>query len=136
MRLFSLLLLSAALLVSVNIPAASEAKQEEKKKAPPLYYKLSPSLIANVHGKASYVRCNVQLMTRDEEHLEKITHHTPALRHELLLLLGDQDGQKLKAPKGKEKLRKAALKGVRKTMESITGDPMVEDLYFTSYFVQ
>ena len=134
MRLFSLLLLSAALLVSVNIPAASETKGEEK--ASPLYYKLSPSLIANVHGKASYVRCNVQLMTRDEEHLEKITHHTPALRHELLLLLGDQDGQKLKAPKGKEKLRKAALKGVRKTMKSITGDPMVEDLYFTSYFVQ
>jgi flagellar FliL protein len=134
MRLFSLLLLSAALLVSVNIAAASETKGEEK--APPLYYKLSPSLIANVHGKASYVRCNVQLMTRDEEHLEKITHHTPALRHELLLLLGDQDGQKLKATKGKEKLRKAALRGVRKTMKSITGDPMVEDLYFTSYFVQ
>ena len=135
MRLFSLLLLSAALLVSVSVPAASEAK-EEKRKAPPLYYKLSPSLIANVHGKASYVRCSVQLMTRDEDHLERITHHTPALRHELLLLLGDQDGQKLKAPKGKEKLRKAALKGVRKTMKSITGDPMVEDLYFTSYFVQ
>jgi len=133
MRLLSLLLLSAALLVSGSSPAAEE---QEVEKALPLYYKLSPSLIANVHGRASYVRANIQLMTRDEEHLDKITHHTPALRNELLLLLGDQDGQKLKGPKGKEKLRKAALKGVRKTMKSITGDPMVEDLYFTSYFVQ
>jgi len=133
MRLLSLLFLSAALLVSGSSPAAEE---QEVEKALPLYYKLSPSLIANVHGRANYVRANIQLMTRDEAHLDKITHHTPALRNELLLLLGDQDGQKLKGPKGKEKLRKAALKGVRKTMKSITGDPMVEDLYFTSYFVQ
>ncbi len=133
MRLVSLLFLSVALMASGSVPSA-EGKEE--KKASPLYYKLSPSLIANVHGKSSYVRCNIQLMTRNEEHLEKITHHTPALRNELLLLLGDQDGQKLKGSKGKEKLRKAALKGVRKTMASITGDPMVEDLYFTSYFVQ
>ena len=133
MRLFSLLFLSAALVASTSVTTA-EGKDE--KKASPLYYKLSPSLIANVNGKADYVRCNIQLMTRDEEHLEKITLHTPALRNELLLLFGDQDGQKLKGPKGKEKLRKAALKGVRKTMASITGNPMVEDLYFTSYFVQ
>ena len=36
----------------------------------------------------------------------------------------------------KEKLRKVALKAVRATLKELTGSNQVEDLYFTSFYVQ
>ncbi len=128
-RLFLLVLL-------LTSPMGLLAGEDEAEKKQIEYFKLSPSLIVNVQGKAKYIRCDVQLMTRDSDALEAIKLHAPALRHELLLLLGDQQGAELKDPKGKEKLRKAALKAVQKVMEKMTGDEAVEDLFFTSYFVQ
>ena len=123
------------LLFSTAVLAAEKA-EETASKAPALYHKISPSLVANVQGKARYIRCDVQLMTRDEDYLDEISLHTPAIRHELLLLLSDQKGKELKNPKGKEKLRKVALKAVRATLKELTGSNQVEDLYFTSFYVQ
>jgi flagellar FliL protein len=132
MRLYSLLVLIFSLLLSGSIFA--EEEQEEKKKAS--YFSLKPSLIANVQGKARYVRCDVQLMTMDEASLADIQLHAPALRHELLLLLGDQKGEDLKALAGREKLRTQALEAVGKVMEAQTGKKSIEGLFFTSFFVQ
>ncbi|MCP3868143.1 MAG: flagellar basal body protein FliL [Gammaproteobacteria bacterium] len=132
MRPLMLLSLIITLSISITVSAANSSGQGNSA----LYYSLSPSLITNVMGKANYMRCDVQLMTKDETFLEEIQRHNPALRHELLLLLGDQDGQELKAVEGKEMVRKAALIGVQGIMKSITGHKMIDDLYFTSYFVQ
>jgi len=128
-------LLLICLLFSSSLIAAEEVEKSEQK-APALYHKISPSLVANVQGRARYVRCDVQLMTRVEEYLDEITLHTPAIRHELLLLLSDQKSKELKSPKGKEQLRKSALKAVRATLKDLTGKTEVDDLFFTSFYVQ
>ncbi|MCP4288490.1 MAG: flagellar basal body protein FliL, partial [Gammaproteobacteria bacterium] len=60
----------------------------------------------------------------------------PALRHELFLLISEQEGSKLKEPKGKESFRKIALEALRKVMLDQTGNEAIDDLYFTSFFVQ
>ena len=133
MRLYPLLLSLALLLTSAaQIMAASEEEQALS----PLYYELAPSLVANVQQGARYARADIQLMTRAPEALDEIVRDAPAIRHELPLLLGEQEGSLLKTPRGKEKLRKRALKAARSVMEGLTGDPLVEDLYFTSFFVQ
>ncbi|TVT56304.1 MAG: flagellar basal body protein FliL, partial [Sedimenticola thiotaurini] len=54
----------------------------------------------------------------------------------LLLLFSDQQGQDIKDTKGKEKLRKDALKALQGVMKQIVDDESIEDLYFTSYFVE
>jgi len=118
------------------LSAAEDDATEKTEKAQVEYLKLAPSLVTNVQGGAKYVRCDVQLMTRDPESLEQLKLHTPAIRHELLLLLSDQQGKQLKQPKGKEKLRKQALAAVQKVMQGLTGKPMADDLFFTSFFVQ
>ncbi len=100
------------------------------------YYQLSPSIVVNVKGRAKYIRCDVQLMTRNGTNLPAISLHAPALRHELLLLLSDQDGAKIRTTKGKEKLRRKALKALRGVMKSLAGDEMIDDLFFTTYLVQ
>ena len=129
--------LVTALLLLLLLPLACPAAEDgEQEKVQVEYLKLSPSLVVNVQGGARYVRCDVQLMTRDPDALESLKLHTPAIRHELLLLLSDQQGAELKQPKGKEKLRKQALKAVQGVMKELTGSPSVDDLFFTSFFVQ
>ena len=127
------LILLLLLLPAIAWPAEDEGEQE---KVQVEYLKLSPSLVVNVQQGARYVRCDVQLMTRKPEALQQMKLHAPAIRHELLLLLSDQKGSDLKQPKGKEKLRKQALKAVQKVLEKQTGKPLVDDLFFTSFFVQ
>jgi flagellar FliL protein len=130
MRLFSLLVLTCSVLYS----GFAIAEDEEKKKA--AYFSITPSLIANVQGKARYARCDIQLMVDDEEALPEVKLHASAIRHELLLLLGDQKGADLKDPKGKERFRQTALTAVGKVVKAQTGKNSIKDLFFTSFFVQ
>ncbi len=135
MRLTTLIIFLFCLFLSqAGFTADEEAEDKEKK--PVAYHSLSPSLITNVQGSAKYIRCDVQLMTRNSDNIPEIELHAPAIRHDLLLLLSEQQGDELKQPKGKEQLRKAALKAIRARMEELSGDERVDDLYFTSYFVQ
>ena len=131
MRLFSLLILTWSVLYSSLTIAEDEG---EKKQA--VYFSLSPSLIANVNGNARYARCDIQLLVADEESLPDVRLHSPAIRHELLLLLGDQDGAALQDPKGKERFRQSALSAVGSVIKKQTGKNSIKDLFFTSFFVQ
>ncbi len=131
MRLFSLLILTW----SVLFPGFAIAEEDGEKK-PAVYFSISPSLIANVQGKARYARCDIQLMLENEEAVPEIKLHAPAIRHELLLLLGDQNGADLQDPKGKERFRQAALSAVGSVIKKQTGKNSIKDLFFTSFFVQ
>lgn len=137
MRTSSLSLLVIVLLLMPALPAlsAEESEATEGKKSF-LYHELKPSIVANMQKGAKYLRTDIQLMTREEESLGEIERHAPALRHELFLLLSDQEGSQLKAPKGKERFRGNALKALQNVMLKITGQEMIEELYFRSFFVQ
>jgi len=108
----------------------------EEKMAQAAYYELSPSIVVNVKGRARYMRCDVQLMTRDQARLQDIVLHAPALRHELLLLFSDQKGDSIKSSKGKEQLRKKALEALQGVMKQFVEAKSIDDLFFTSYFVE
>ncbi len=135
MRWSSSFFITLLLFCSATSVSAEEvaAEVEEKQLA---YLSLDPSLITNVHGGAEYVRCDIQLMTKDETNLEDIELHSPIIRHELLLLLGDQQGTDISTPEGKEALRQKALQVVSSVVLAETGKSSVHDLYFTSFFVQ
>lgn len=100
------------------------------------YYKLKPSIVSNLNGGPKYIRCDIQLMTEYPENVAKLELHTPAIRHELLMLMIEQDGKVLKTPDGKEALRKAALEAIRNLLKERAGKTLVEDLYFTTFYVK
>ncbi|MCB1859743.1 MAG: flagellar basal body-associated FliL family protein [Gammaproteobacteria bacterium] len=134
MRLTTALYLVIAALCPLHLPAAVDSGEQPI--SPPEYYELKPSLVANLHSGARYIRFDIQLMTQQKEHLDKLQHHAPALRHELFLLMSDQDGAALKEPKGKEKFRKASLKALQKVMKELEGEEMPDDLFFTTFLVR
>lgn len=110
--------------------------EDEEVKTTVGYHELKPSLVVNIQGNGKYMRCDVQLMTKDDANIADIQTHSPALRHELLMLLGDQKGEELKTPKGKEAVRVAALKAMQQIMTDLTGKEKIDDLYFTAFYVQ
>jgi len=126
-------LLLPLILFSNGILAAEE--EEEKPKATISYIDLKPSLVTNLDGR-HYLRCEVQLMTHDEEQVENIELHAPALRHTLLLLLSEQKATDIRSPKSREKVRKAALAALQEVLEEEVGKKAVDDLFFTTFLVQ
>ncbi len=133
MRLTSLVIMLSLILFSSQILA----EEEEAAPLKAAYHSLSPSLLVNLSSGARYMRCDVQFLLKDDTNLADIQLHSPALRHELLLLFGDQKGSELKTPEGKETLRKAALEAVVGVMQTLSGKKkVVKDLFFTSFFVQ
>jgi len=135
-RLAALLLL----LIAFALPAEVGGKQA----APPppadgvQYHALNPALVSNVQGegKPRFLRCEVQLMSRQPGAVEQLDLHAPPLRHALLLLFAEQDAKALTTPAGKDALRTAALDAVRTVLQDKTGQPLIDDLYFTSFYVQ
>jgi flagellar FliL protein len=125
-------------MILLVMPSFLLAEDEEKQEQPAaiLYHQLKPSLVANLSSGGRYVRCDIQLMTRDEAFLENLKLHDAAIRHTVLLLLSEQDGNRLKRPDGKEALRKEALSQINRLMKEQSGKEAVESLFFTTFFVQ
>ena len=125
-----------ALLTAVCLSAPLAAAEDQEAQADIAYYALKPSFVSNLAGGPKYIRCDIQLMTKHASEIPDIELHTPALRHTILMLIGGQDGKQLKTRDGKEALRQAALQSVRTRLEELTGKTIVDDLYFTAYYVQ
>jgi flagellar FliL protein len=121
-------------LLLLALPAAVAA--EEGARPQPAYHELSPSLVVNLPTGAKYIRCDVQLMTLEPELLAEIQLHAPAIRDTLLMLISEQDGATLKTAEGKEKLRQDALDATRGLMKGLVGKGVIDELFFTAFFVQ
>ena len=100
------------------------------------YYALKPSFVSNLTGGPKYIRCDIQLMTQSASEIPDLELHAPALRHRILMLIAGQDGKQLQTREGKEGLRQAALDAVQRQLEDFTGKRIVDDLYFTAYYVK
>jgi flagellar FliL protein len=125
------------LLIVIGIVLVSTgAVADEEPPGDVAYFALKPSLVSNLTGGPKYIRCDVQLMTRQASALPQLALHIPAVRHTLLMLLAGQDGKALKTAAGKEALRGAALQAVQEQLEALTGEAIVDDLFFTAYYVK
>lgn len=116
---------------------AEVAHVEEVKQAA-VYVKLDPPFVVNFdgQGKARFLQVVMELMGRDEAKLEEAQHHMPAIRNKMLLLLSSQSYDVLSTVEGKELLRQNALVDIQAILEQELGEPVIEDLYFTSLVMQ
>lgn len=106
--------------------------------APATYLALDPAFVVNLESadEAHYLQVDVQLMARDAHALDTAKIHVPVIRNSLLMLFGQQKPADIATRAGKEKLQQVALAEVQKVLQSETGKPVVEGLYFTSFVMQ
>lgn len=122
--------------VEQGVKGNEAEKQEENR--PKIYHELHPNFVVNFQNpnKAQFLQVSVQVMARSEDTIDATKQHMPAIRNSLVMLFSSQDAQGLRSREGKEKLREDVLAEVRKVLEEQTGEPGVEQVYFTSFVMQ
>jgi flagellar FliL protein len=119
--------------------AATDTDESVKEEKKPLnYVPLNPPFVVNFDETEdiSYLQVSLQVATRDPDLVPLIKEHSPALRNSLVMLLSSQDPATLNDRKGKDKLRSDTLAEVQRVMESETGKPVIDNIYFTSFVMQ
>jgi len=102
------------------------------------YIPLDPPLVVNFAGggKLRYLQVSLEVMTPDSGDKATLDRHVPAIRNALIALFSERDYEALLTRAGKEALRGEALEVIRAEMTALTGDPVAEDVYFTSFVMQ
>ena len=110
----------------------------EHAKSDPVYVELGDPLVVNFveNNQIRYLQVQMEVMTRDPAMPDKIKQHMPLIRNNLLMMLSDLDYATISSFSGKQKIRAEALAEVQNIMQEETGDPVVEELYFTSFVMQ
>lgn len=132
-----------AVLLALSLPVlafAEEAETKEKEGAAPVvaYIGLVPALVGNfgTGPKLKFYKADVALRVTGAEAEEKVKHHEPLIRNQLVMLFSQQTDESMGAVGAKETLRQEALKQVQDVLNQEEGQPLVNDLLFNNLIIQ
>ncbi len=106
---------------------------------PAIYTPLDPPLIVSLvdtAGSSRFLQLSVQIMSRSQDAIDNVRTHAPALRNSFLFLISDWTYEDIASLEGKERLRAEMLEEANVIMLANTGEPGIEEIYFTSFVVQ
>lgn len=131
-RLLLLILTLSAISTYTTANAQDAAKEGTQ------YVYLQPAFTTNFGpaGRLRYIRTEIAVKVTSAEAAEKVTHHIPYLRSDLIFLLSAQESDAINTPQGREKLRRLALDQLRGRMTELEQEPFIEELYFSNFVVQ
>ena len=114
-------------------PAAAPEEPEDD----PIYLALSPAFVINFEqgGRTRYLQIEMQIMSYEQDVIDKVESNMPAVRNGLILLFSDQDYPSLNTVEGKENLRKQVLDSINKVIRA-KGTDRVDDVFFTGFVMQ
>jgi flagellar FliL protein len=112
-------------------------EQADEPENDPIYLPLSPAFVVNFehNGSMRYLQLSLQIMSYQEEAIEKVSVNMPAVRNSLIMLFSGQDYDALNTSEGKENLRKEVLKSIAQVVR-LRGELKVDDVYFTGFVMQ
>lgn len=117
-----------------------EAMEDSKmmKEEPAIYLELHPAFVANFTGesKKKYMQVYMVALAREQETIDKIEMHMPAVRNNILMALSRKTSEEVETVEGKEQLRQEVLEVLRETMIEKAGKADIDDLYFTKFVAQ
>jgi len=118
-------------------PALAEEPAEDAA-TQTLYYALTPAMVGNYGSgeRLKYYKADVALRISSKEVEDRVKHHEPLIRHQLVMLFSQQTDETLSGPEAKEQLRQEALRQVREVLEQEEGKPLVDDLLFNNLIIQ
>jgi flagellar FliL protein len=134
-------LVLAGVLAFVFLGGKKDAEPVEAKvEAPPptLYVPLGEKFTITLSSKdrAHYFVVSISAMTHEEPAVEDLEVHAPLIRARLVGMLGGRDFDALRTEEGKEALRTDVLKTIQDVLQTETGKPGVEQVYFTEFVLQ
>lgn len=105
---------------------------------PPIYHGLDPDFVVAFQNPKTvrFVKASLEVMVRDDDVIDALKLHMPAIRDAVIMLFSAQTEEDLATAEGKEKFRAQILQRIRDTLEELTGSPGVEAVYFSNFVMQ
>lgn len=102
-----------------------------------IYEPLSQQFVVNFahNGVLRYLQVSVSVMTRSEDVVERVRHHMPAIRHEVVALLSSRSYEDLGSVEGKQALRDQIRTKVQNIVRLPDGTG-IEEVYLTDFVMQ
>ncbi|MCH8134385.1 MAG: flagellar basal body-associated FliL family protein [Proteobacteria bacterium] len=103
-----------------------------------LYLALNPPFVVNfTHlGTLRYLQISLEIMYHDQDLLDRVANKMPAVRNDLILLLSNQEYEKLNSLAGKEEIRKEMMLAVNNLIFDEGEDVDAGAIYFTNFIMQ
>ena len=121
-------------------PAEAEAAEEaEPTEGPAIYQSLHPPLVVNFKdalGDSHFMQITMEVMARDQNLINSLREHTPAIRNALILHYSASVYEEVTTREGKEKMLAEGLAEINKVMQEQTGEDGIEAAYFTALVIQ
>jgi len=125
-------------------PSAAEASSSNaiEARGESYYLALQPPFIVNFVYKDTlrYLQMTLSVMSHEPMILEQVTHHMPAIRHRLIMLISNKTFNELNGEDSKEALREEMLLEIRNIIQAEQNKShnpgRVEAVYFTGYVMQ
>ncbi len=103
-----------------------------------IYFRLAQPITATLgpNEPANHLRVNIVLATRNQSVVDALNLHTPIIRNDLLVLIGNQSSAELNTPEGKEVLREKVFETITAVLVR-TGSPAgIEHVFFDEIVMQ
>ena len=102
------------------------------------YLAIDPPFIVNfTHlGALRYLQISLEVMYPDQELLDRVATHMPAIRNALILLLSDQPYEKLSTLHGKQELRNEMVAEVNKIIYRNEQVRYKGEMFITNFVMQ
>ncbi|VAW57300.1 hypothetical protein MNBD_GAMMA07-100 [hydrothermal vent metagenome] len=117
---------------------SAEGSKPEKSKGTPIYVPLHPAFVVNFENQeqVAFLQIDIQIMTYDSSVESALKKHMPAIRNELLLLLGGKQYHEINTREGKRALSQEAIVAMQDVLKDVGESSSIEALYFTSFVMQ
>ena len=137
-------LLGGRLLFSDSPPPTEETAEEvaEEPPGPAIYTSLHPPLVVNFKdslGQPHYMQMTMEVMARDQQAINAVREHTPAIRNSLILLFSNSVYEEIITREGKEQMLVDGLAAIQEVVAGEageTGATGIEAVFFTSLVIQ
>ena len=128
----------AALFIICSTQAWSAA-EEETVKFSSAYVSLGKPMVLNLSSKKNrltFLQLQADALVKDENSVEIIKTHIPAIRHVLIVLLSEQNAIDMKSPDKCEAIRSLATTQVKELMLELADNKDIIEILFSSFLVQ
>ncbi|RDH84830.1 MAG: flagellar basal body protein FliL [endosymbiont of Galathealinum brachiosum] len=118
--------------------AEDVSSSKSKKRGTPIYVPLHPAFVVNFENQeqVAFLQVDIQIMTYDSSVESALKSHMPAIRNELLLLLGGKQYHEINTREGKRALSQEAIQVMQDVLKDVGEASSIEALYFTSFVMQ
>lgn len=138
------LLIGVGVALVLLLGGGDDAEETGEEAAPvveesdPVYIKLEPVFVVNLPagGPAGMLQVAIQVMTRHPSVVDTLRENDPMIRHHLLNLLEQQDGNRLLTLEGKEALQAAVRELIGEQLAALDEPGEVANVYFTQFVMQ